>query len=127
GPAPGMPVAGPGSIPGIPPGPRKSGLSKGALIAIIGGGGAFVLLVAVLVLAFVLNSVAKSGQAVADDAEQATGTPEDAVTAYLQAVADGDAEAALGYLESTPSTTELLTDEVLMASAQQAPLTDITV
>ena len=97
------------------------------MIAIIGGGGAFVLLVAVLVLAFVLNSVAKSGQAVADDAEQATGTPEDAVTAYLQAVADGDAEAALGYLESTPSTTELLTDEVLMASAQQAPLTDITV
>lgn len=48
-------------------------------------------------------------------------------TGYLDAVARGDANAALGYLAQQPTSRELLTDDVLKASAQTAPLTDITV
>lgn len=51
----------------------------------------------------------------------------DTATNYLRAVAEGDSAAALELLAQPPATRDLLTDEVLKASAQAAPLTDIAV
>ncbi|MDR3068775.1 MAG: hypothetical protein LBU50_04655 [Cellulomonas sp.] len=45
---------------------------------------------------------------------------------YFQAIADGDASAALDLLVAQPSSTELLTDDVLAASKKAAPISDIT-
>ncbi|MDO5535884.1 MAG: hypothetical protein Q4F65_14705, partial [Propionibacteriaceae bacterium] len=55
------------------------------------------------------------------------GAIKDTATAYLTAIAEGNAAAALETLAEQPSNTTLLTDEVLAASAQAAPLTDIVV
>ena len=49
----------------------------------------------------------------------------EAATAYLTAVADGDAAAALALLAEPPADTTLLTDEVLAASRESAPLTGV--
>lgn len=46
---------------------------------------------------------------------------------YLTAVADADADAALATLAERPANTSLLTAEVLAASREAAPLTDVTV
>ncbi len=46
---------------------------------------------------------------------------------YLTAIANADADAALDRLETRPASTELLTDGVLAASRDAAPLTDIVV
>lgn len=51
----------------------------------------------------------------------------DTATGYLKAVADADSAAALRLLAQPPASRDLLTDEVLRASAQAAPLTDIVV
>jgi hypothetical protein len=51
----------------------------------------------------------------------------DAVQGYLQALAAGNATAALEYGETAPSSTVLLTDEVLQSSIARAPITAISV
>lgn len=48
-----------------------------------------------------------------------------AATGYLTAVADADAASALDHLATTPANTALLTDEVLAASKEAAPITAI--
>ncbi|MDN5570010.1 MAG: hypothetical protein L0G22_01925 [Propionibacteriaceae bacterium] len=48
-------------------------------------------------------------------------------TTYLNSVAGSDAAGALATLAEQPSNTTLLTDEVLQASAETTPITDITV
>jgi hypothetical protein len=53
--------------------------------------------------------------------------PSDAVGAYLQALAAGDASAALAYAADPAPTGPLLTNEVLAASVKRAPLTGIDV
>lgn len=45
---------------------------------------------------------------------------------YFQAIADGDAAAALDQLAAKPSSTALLTDDVLAASKKAAPISGIT-
>jgi len=55
------------------------------------------------------------------------GHPEDAVLSYLRAVANGDATDALTYLARQPASTALLSDDVLAASQQLAPITNISV
>lgn len=45
---------------------------------------------------------------------------------FYQAIADGDAAAALDQLATKPSSTALLTDDVLAASKAAAPISDIT-
>jgi hypothetical protein len=67
-----------------------------------------------------------------DDAGQ-QGGPADATAArdvaksYLEALARGDAEAALALSDNQPATTDLLTDEVLEKQIKRAPITDIQV
>lgn len=50
-----------------------------------------------------------------------------AVQQYLEALTAGDAGKALSYAATPPADTSLLTDEVLRASQELAPLADITV
>ena len=51
----------------------------------------------------------------------------DTATSYLTSVADGDAALALEHLAEQPANTALLTDAVLAASKEAAPLTDVQV
>jgi hypothetical protein len=60
-------------------------------------------------------------------APQSTPRPSDAVTAYLQALAAGDAVAALSYAADPAPTGPLLTNEVLAESQNRAALTEIDV
>jgi hypothetical protein len=60
-------------------------------------------------------------------APQNTPQPSDAVTAYLQALAAGDAVAALSYAADPVPTGRLLTNEALAESRDRAPLTEIQV
>jgi hypothetical protein len=61
------------------------------------------------------------------NAPQKAARPSDAVAAYLHALADGDATAALSYAADPPPTGQLLTNEVLAESSKGAPLTAIDV
>ena len=61
------------------------------------------------------------------NAPLSTPRPSDAVSAYLQALAAGDAVAALSYAAGPAPTGDLLTNEVLADSLDRAPLTDIDV
>jgi hypothetical protein len=60
-------------------------------------------------------------------APQSTPRPSDAVTAYLQALAAGDASAALSYAADPAPTGPLLTNEVLAESLTRTQLTAIDV
>jgi hypothetical protein len=60
-------------------------------------------------------------------APHTTPRPSDAVTAYLHALAAGDAAAALSYAADPAPTGPLLTDEVLAKSQNRAALTEIHV
>lgn len=62
------------------------------------------------------NQRAARGQAIRDTA-----------TAYLAALADADADAALATLAQRPDNTTLLTDEVLVASRATAAISDVAV
>jgi len=53
-------------------------------------------------------------------------TPQAAVRGYLQAIADNDANSALSFMASQPTTTTFLNDSVLMASSALNPITSIT-
>jgi hypothetical protein len=59
--------------------------------------------------------------------DQVTNTPTGVVRSYLQALAQGNSAKALSFADSPPADTALLTDEVLAASNQRMPLTDIEV
>ena len=68
------------------------------------------------------NSPAASSSAPAPAAKAS-----DAVKSYLDALATGQADAALALSASTPADPTFLTDEVLAQSLKRAPLTDISV
>ncbi|MFB7249934.1 hypothetical protein [Microbacterium sp. NPDC056234] len=101
-----------GGYPGAAPAPKKS-LSKGALFGIIGGAAAVVLIIAA---AIIVPAVLR-GPAI---------TASDVVESYLTALADGDAEAALEYVDPYGEDT-LLTDDVLAASLELGAIDDIEV
>jgi len=99
----------PGAVPATP----KKPMSKGLLFGIIGGAAALVLLgAAVIVVPIVVRGAAP--------------TASEAVEGYLTALSEGDAETALTFIE-TYDREGLLTDEVLAASLELAPLSDIVV
>jgi len=52
--------------------------------------------------------------------------PDEPVQQFYQALADGDAAGALALLDTKPASTALLTDDVLAASAKDAPITGVT-
>jgi hypothetical protein len=104
--------------------PPKKGLGTGAIIGIVVGG--------VVVLAIIIGAiffVTRLGSSPADVAVEDGGktTPAEAVQSYLEALADSDAETALALVDEVPSDSPFLTDEVLAASNELAPLTDIEV
>ncbi|MBO9626801.1 MAG: hypothetical protein J7484_10550 [Microbacterium sp.] len=101
------------SYPAAPaPAPRKP-LPKGALIGIIAGGAVVVLAIAAAVVVPLLT---RAPQASASDF----------VGGYLAALADGDAEKALTYVEANGDD-DLLTADVLKASLKLGAIDDIVV
>ncbi|WP_188434805.1 hypothetical protein [Microbacterium murale] len=110
----GYPVGGypPGAYQAAPAAPKKP-MSKGLLFGIIGGAAVLVLLIAA---AIVVPNLLRG----------AAPTASDAVEKYLTALSEGDAEAAIAFVE-TYADDSLLTDEVLGASLELAPITDIVV
>lgn len=118
----------PGSLEAVPPleatregaysppparGPHHRRRRRWHIVAVV----ALVLGVLALGLAYALNVLAPRNQQ----------QPEDAVVAYLAAVARADAAGALALQENVPSDHTLLTTEVLLASRDRTPISDIRV
>lgn len=118
--APGAPQGwGPSQPPsalGLAPDGQKKGLGTGAIIGIVVGGVAVLAIIGVIAALL----IAPKGQ---DAAARASSV----VTTYLNALAGSDAETALAQLDSIPGDKSLLTDDVLKASNDLAPLTNVTV
>ncbi|MGD8193592.1 hypothetical protein ACEXQB_003745 [Herbiconiux sp. P18] len=122
-----------GSPSGPPPGqqpPKKKGLSTGAIIGIVAGG-----LVLLLVIAIVIGVVAvrglMAGSGGSGGSEESGGgserTASQTVEDYFTALTEGDAETAISLLGTAPDDDTLLTDEVLAASNELAPITDFEI
>ncbi|BBX36053.1 hypothetical protein MMAG44476_03262 [Mycolicibacterium mageritense DSM 44476 = CIP 104973] len=90
--------------------------NKALIVTLIAG--AAVLLVIVVVVAFVL--IGRGGGGSSDSAGAA-------VQGYLEALANGDAEAALSYGADQPASKELLTDEILKQQIEKAPISNIRI
>ncbi|CAJ1584135.1 hypothetical protein [[Mycobacterium] wendilense] len=80
--------------------------------------GAAVLLIAVIVAVIALAGGGEDGK---------SGTAGDVVKGYLEALARGDAEAALSYSDGQPGSKEFLTDEILKKQIEKAPITNIKI
>ncbi|MFJ2369104.1 hypothetical protein [Microbacterium sp. NPDC087665] len=125
-PSPLDPALAPGPLPEQTPdgfGPNKK-LPTGALIGVIAGG-----IIAALVLAavIIIPLANRGGGASGDSSAPESSTPEEFVEGYLNAVAEGDADAAITYLDTSSYSTDLLTDEVLKSSLELGPIDDIEV
>lgn len=100
---------------GVPPsgsGRRKKPLIIGLVAGVV------VLVVVGLVLAFT-----SFGGSSSPGSESAG----DTVKGYLEALADGDAEAALSYSDNQPGNKDLLTDDILKKQIGEWPITDIRI
>ena len=131
-----------GAAPGQPA-PRRSkgsGPKGGSKILIIIGAAALavILFAAIAVVAATRDRPSASSQPGTSTAGQQTNPsqknapqntprPSDAVAAYLQALAAGDATGALAYAADPGPTGPLLTNEVLHKSSRLTPLTEIHV
>ena len=120
----------------IQPAPQPKG--KGKILIIIGAAALAVILMAVLavVVATRLGPAANPGGTTStqgqanpsqNTAPQQASRPSDAVSGYLQALAAGDAVAALSFAADPAPTGPLLTNEVLVKSGDRAALTEIQV
>jgi len=104
-------MMGPGGY--LPYGPPPPKSRKPVIFAISGS--------VVLVIAIVIGIViATSGGGKSD-------TPADAVRAYLEALARGDAESALSHASDQPASKEFLTDEFLKKQIDRWPISDIRI
>ncbi|MGV0741066.1 hypothetical protein [Mycolicibacterium sp. XJ870] len=56
-----------------------------------------------------------------------SGSPTDVAKAYMDALAGGDAQAALDLSATEPATTELLTDDILKMQLEKLPITEVEV
>jgi len=123
-PYPGQPGAQQPPAGGQPP---KKGLGRGAIIGIV--------VAAVVVLAVIIGAILLITRLVGSPAADGGGeeggttatTPAAVVEGYLEALADSDAKTALSFVDEVPSDSPFLTDDVLAASNELAPLTDIVV
>jgi hypothetical protein len=75
--------------------------------------------IVVVAIAFVITVASGGGRS--------DGSAGDAVKSYLEALARGDAEAALAYSNDLPGTKEFLTDEILRKQIAQWPITNIRI
>jgi hypothetical protein len=131
---------------GAPPGPYGPGTArrasqqpkgKGKILIIIGAASLAVILMAVLAVVVATRGGPQANPGGSAQGQQSnpaqsgaphgTPRPSDAVSAYLQALAAGDAVAALSYAADPAPTGALLTNEVLAKSQNRAPLTEISV
>jgi hypothetical protein len=128
-PPPGSYVPGPGE-----PTPPRRGRAK--ILIIIGAAALAVILMAVLAVVVATRSglAGNTGSSTQRQQTQSQGAapqnaprPSDAVMGYLQALAAGDAVAALSFAADPAPTGPLLTNEVLAKSGERADLTDIQV
>ncbi len=132
GPGPGPTTTGPGAAP-PPPGRRRLPIVLGvvALALILVVIGAAVLVRSRGAAAPAPTPVQTSGGASAPSASSAppsaAALPSDAVTGYLNALAAGDADAALAYAAVPVPAGKYMTDQVLAASAKRAPITEVSV
>jgi hypothetical protein len=137
GPQPG-PYGGPsGYSPGRaqpePPRRGSGASSKGKILLVVGAAALAVLLMAVIAVVVATRDApsAQGGQGAGgqqtNSSQGGASRPSDAVAAYLQALAAGDATTALSYAADPAPTGPLLTNEVLAASLERAPLTGIDV
>jgi hypothetical protein len=119
------------------PGPQPNG--KGKILIIIGAAALAVILMAVVAVVVATRagpaanlggSTSTQGQQTnpsQGNAPQGAARPSDAVAGYLQALAAGDAVAALSYAADPAPTGPLLINEVLVESGERAALTGIQV
>jgi hypothetical protein len=128
-PPPGSYVPGPGQ----PTPPRRG---RGKILIIIGAAALAVILMAALAVVVATRSglAGNTGNSTQRQQNQSQGAapqnaprPSDAVMGYLQALAAGDAVAALSFAADPAPTGPLLTNEVLAKSSERADLTDIQV
>ena len=126
-PLPGSYVPGPGQ-----PSPPRRG--RGKILIIIGAAALAVILMAVLAVVVATRSglAGNTGSQRQQNQSQSAAPqnaprPSDAVMGYLQALAAGDAVAALSFAADPAPTGPLLTNEVLAKSSERADLTDIQV
>lgn len=128
-PAPQPPAAGwqPAPVFGPPPGlgqpgrwpqPPSAPKNRKPLYITLTAGCVLIMVVAIV---FVMTMAGGGGGG------QASGTAGDAVKGYLEALARGDAEAALSYSEDQPATKEFLTDEILKRQIAQWPITNVRI
>jgi hypothetical protein len=98
-------------------------------VAIIVGAGVLALILIVVTAALLLNrgSAPSAGETGATVPAQPTAKASDAVKGYLDALAAGQAEAALAFGKDQPTDKTLLTDAVLADSLKRAPITEINV
>ncbi len=92
-------------------------------LTITWGAGLAVVLVVGLIAAIVFLSGGRDGGGPA----VATGSAAAAVKDYLEALARGDAAAALAYSDARPEVRELLTDDVLRQQIERWPITNIKI
>jgi hypothetical protein len=128
----------PGSyVPGPRTPPRRGrGRGRGRNLIIIGAAVLAVILMTALAVVVATRSglAGNTGSSSQRQQNQSQGAappnalrPSDAVTGYLQALAAGDAVAALSFAADPAPTGPLLTNEVLAKSGEHADLTDIQV
>jgi hypothetical protein len=118
-----------GQGPGRAAPPQPKG--KGKIFIIIGAAALAVILMAVLAVVVATrggpSADSGSNSGTQNQSGAAAARPSDAVTAYLQALAAGDAVAALSYAADPAPTGPLLTNEVLAESRDRAALSEIQV
>lgn len=85
------------------------------------------IVIAASLVALVLVAIGGFAVAQQNSIETRDRSIRETATNYLTAIADGQADAALALVSHPPASRELLTDDVLKASAAAAPLTEIAV
>lgn len=98
-----------------PPRPRRSSNRRAVILTVAGAVIAIVVIVTGIVVA--THSSGPAGPASAGDT----------VRGYLEALARGNAQAALSYAISPPPDTTLLTNDVLKKQQEKAPISDIRI
>lgn len=116
--APGYGAPAPSYLPGgtAPFGPPPQRNRKPLFVTL--GAGAAVLIVVAIVLVITLAGGNKSGGG---------GSAADTVKGYLEALARGDAEAALAYSDDQPASKDFLTNDILKKQLAQWPITNIRI
>ena len=137
GPQGGQPGPNPYGQPGQPgpygaPPPGGSGKKSKLPLILIAAGVALLLVIAITVAALTGRSKDSAGGSSGSGGAGTSAAPEadkpsDAVRGYLQALADQDADKAVGYLKDDPADKTFLTHDVLAASAKTAAISAVDV